>query len=83
MLKKLAKEAGCEELAEWIRRCENHLYWCATSTHSGCGRIIWAKFKSFPGHIIDKHECLDDPLYNRCTHGYRAPRKWLLSGKID
>ena len=27
MLSKLAKEPGCEELAEWIRPCENYLYW--------------------------------------------------------
>ena len=80
MLSKLAKEPGCEELAEWIRPCENHLYWSATSTHSGNGRIIWAKFKSFLSHVVDKHEGLDDPLFNKCAHGDIIPKKWLLSG---
>ncbi|XP_028403949.1 uncharacterized protein LOC114526538 [Dendronephthya gigantea] len=78
VLSKLAKEADCTELAEWVHPCLNHLYWSATSTHSGNGRIIWAKFKSFLSHIVDKHDDLDDPLYNKCLHGELEPRKWIL-----
>ncbi|XP_028408273.1 uncharacterized protein LOC114530875 [Dendronephthya gigantea] len=78
VLTKLAKEADCEELAEWIQPCINHLYWSATSTYSGNGRIILAKFKSFLGHIVDKHDGFDDPLYDKCVHGELTPRKWIL-----
>ena len=48
-----------------------------TSTPSGDGRIILAKFKSFLGHIVDKHDDLDDPLFNKCAHGEIEHREWL------
>ena len=48
----------------------------------GTGRIIWAKFKSFLSHIVNKHENLDDPLFNKCGHGNNiSHRKWFLPGK--
>ena len=40
------------------------------------------KFKSFLSHIIDKHDDLDDPLYNKCAHDELTPRKWLLPGLL-
>ncbi|XP_067054566.1 uncharacterized protein [Acropora muricata] len=47
----------------------------------GTGRIIWAKFKSFLSHIVNKHENLDDPLFNKCGHGSNiSHRKWFLPG---
>lgn len=79
ILTKISKLKGCESLNEWIKPCENHLYWCATSTVCGTGKIIWAKFKSFLRHIVNKHENLDDPLYNKCGHGSSInQRKWFL-----
>ena len=80
VLSKLVKEEDCTELAEWVQPCINHLYWSATSTHSGNGRIILAKFKSFLSHVVDKHTDLDDPLYNKCAHDELMPRKWILPG---
>lgn len=62
VLSKLAKEKGCEVLVNWIKPCENHLFWSASTTFSGDGRVIWAKFKTFMSHIINKHSSLDDPL---------------------
>ena len=82
MLSKLAKETGCEDLVEWTKQFENHLYWSATSTHSGNDRNIWAKFKSFLSHIVDKHTELDNPLFNKCAHGDLTPKNRLLSGMI-
>ena len=79
VLSKLAKETGCEDLVEWIKPFENHLYWSATSTHSGNDRNIWAKFKSFLSHIVDKHTELNDPLFNKCAHGDLTPKKWPLN----
>ncbi|XP_028413623.1 uncharacterized protein LOC114536461 [Dendronephthya gigantea] len=78
VLSKLAKEANCTELAEWVHPCLNHLYWSSTSTHSGNDRIIWAKFKSFLSDRVDKHDDLDDALYNKCLHSELEPRKWIL-----
>ncbi|XP_046863426.1 uncharacterized protein LOC124457186 [Xenia sp. Carnegie-2017] len=77
VLNKLAKEADCEELAEWVKPCINHFYWSATSTHSGNGMVILAKFKSFLSHVIDKHDGLDDPLYDKCAHGELTPRNFI------
>jgi len=80
VLSKLSKEKGCEILAEWIKPCVNHLYWSVTSTFSGNGKVIWAKFKSFLSHIINKHSSLHDLLFNKCGHGQIYPRKWLHAG---
>ena len=81
MLSKIAKENDCEEVQPWIRPCENHLSWSATSTSSGDGRVILAKFVSFLGHIVDKHENLDDPIFDRCAHGDIEHREWLNDSK--
>lgn len=82
VLTKLSKEKGCEMLSEWIKPCENHLYWSASSTFSGNGLVIWAKFKTFLSHIINKHTSLTDPLFNKCGHGDIHPRKWLHAGSV-
>ncbi|KAK3747395.1 hypothetical protein QZH41_012090, partial [Actinostola sp. cb2023] len=74
----LVQVRKCEALKEWIYPCLNHLHWSATTTLCGTGRIILAKFHSFLGHIVNKHENLDDPLFNRCSHGNSIKqRKWL------
>ncbi|XP_068757455.1 uncharacterized protein [Montipora capricornis] len=82
VLTKLSKEKGCEMLSEWIKPCENHLYWSALTTFSGNGLVIWAKFKTFLSHIINKHTSLTDPLFNKCGHGDICPRKWLHAGSV-
>ncbi|KAK3741189.1 hypothetical protein QZH41_012632 [Actinostola sp. cb2023] len=80
-LTKIACESKCEALKEWIYPCLNHLHWSATTTLCGTGRIILAKFHSFLGHIVNKHENLDDHLFNRCSHGNSIKqRKWLQPG---
>jgi len=81
MLSKISKEKGCEALSEWIKPCENHLCWSAASTHSGNGQVIYAKFKTFMSHIVNKHSSLPDALFNKCAHGAISPRKWLNAGK--
>lgn len=69
LLNKLTKEKGNEELQPWVKPCERHLYWSATSIQDGNGKVIWAKFKLFLSHIINRHTNLDDPLFNKCAHG--------------
>ena len=80
MLSKIAKIKGCEAVADWIKPCENHLYWSATSTFNGNGALIWSKFKSFLHHVLDMQINFQDPLFNRCEHNKLEPRKWLESG---
>ena len=82
VLSKISKEKACEELADWIKPCIKHLHWSATSTFSGNGRVIWAKFKSFLSHVVNRHTGLDDPLFNKCGHGELQPRKWLRIGMV-
>lgn len=77
VLLKISLEKGCEAIKEWIKPCERHLYWSATSTFNGNGAVIWAKFKSFLSHIINKHKDLPDLLFNRCAHKEIQPRRWL------
>ena len=82
VLSKIGKEKECEAVNEWIKPCENHLHWSATSTFSGNGLVIWAKFKSFLRHIVNQHSNHSDPLFNNCAHGSDIPaRKWLTIGK--
>ena len=82
VLTKLSKESGWESLSEWIRPCTNHLYWSATTTFSGNGLVIWAKFKSFFSHVINKHSGLHDRLFDKCAHESNIQdRKWLNEGE--
>ena len=67
VLTKIAKVDGCEAVAEWIKPCTSHLFWSASTTRDGNGDVIWAKF-SFQSHIIDEHENLENPLFNKCAH---------------
>jgi hypothetical protein len=77
----VSKEGGCEGVTEWIKPCGNHFYWSACSTHDGNGTVIWAKFKSFLSHIVNKHDSLDDPLFSKCAHGPDiSPREYLFEG---
>ena len=76
----ISKLKGCEVLEEWIKPCKRHLYWSATSTFNGNGHVIWAKFKSFLSHEVNKHSGFDDPLFDKCVHRDIQPRKWLKTG---
>ena len=55
VLLKISKERNGEVLRNWIKPCTNHLMWSTISTLSSNGSVIWAKFRSFLGHFIDKH----------------------------
>lgn len=81
VLTKISKESGGTALINWIRPCENHFLWSAMSTLSGNGNVIYAKFKFFLSHVINKHENLDEPLYARCNHGEIKHKIWLDKGE--
>ena len=82
VLTSIGKETNCEEIQPWIKPCQNHLHWSATSTSSGDGKVIWAKFKSFLEHVVNKHVDLEDPLFNKCAHDVEIEhRKWLDESK--
>lgn len=51
--------------------------WSATSISHGDGKVILAKFLSLLGHIVDKHENLENLLFNKCAHGEIETREWL------
>ncbi|KAK3755170.1 hypothetical protein QZH41_010695 [Actinostola sp. cb2023] len=83
VLTKLSKESGGEVLTPWIKPCGNHLYWSACSTYDGNGQVMWAKFRSYLDHIVNRHEDLQDPLFNKCNHGRDiAPRQWLQKDSV-
>ena len=82
VLSKIAKEKGNEDIQQWVKACEKHVYWSATTTSNGDGKVIWAKFKSFLSHIVNKHTGLEDPKFNKCAHGEIPDRKWLDPGTV-
>ena len=84
VMTKLSKEAGCEGVTDWIKPSGNHSYWSACFTHDGNGKFIWAKFRSFLSHIVNKHDSLDDPLFSKCDHGPDiSPREYLFEGMFQ
>ena len=82
ILKKIAKEKGCQELLPWVKPCVNHLYWSAMSTEDGDRQVIWAKFSSFLEHMANVHSNLPNPIFNACAHGDDIEERiWLNKGK--
>ena len=69
VLTKISKEKDCDNLGKWTKPCERHLMWSATTTPSGDGELIWAKFESFLSHIINKHTDIPNENFNKCAHG--------------
>ncbi|XP_046864281.1 uncharacterized protein LOC124458281 [Xenia sp. Carnegie-2017] len=62
--------------ARWTPTKYSAVYYCD-------GKVIWAKFKSFLSHIVDKHTNLDNPLFSSCFHGPDIkPREYLLEGSV-
>ena len=76
----ISRKKDCEIVAEWIQSCLNHLHWSVTSTHEGNYDVIAAKFSVFLGHIINKHNNLPNPLFNKCAHKDLGEKKWLEEG---
>ena len=76
-----AKEKGFEVSGKWVRAVRNHIYWAATSTTCGFGKLIVAKRSSFIRHVADKHENYPDHLFPNCIHGtlYKK-RDWTHMG---
>ena len=64
-------------------RAKTIFFWSATSTLSGNGNVIYAKLKSFLSLVINKHDNLDEPLYNKCNHGEIKHRTWLDKGEFN
>ncbi|KAK3721677.1 hypothetical protein QZH41_013825, partial [Actinostola sp. cb2023] len=82
-LTKLSQESGCDVVAKWTKACGNHFYWSTCSTHDGNGDVIWAKFCVFLSHIINKHDKLQNPIFNKCQHGPDfTARQWLLEDSV-
>ena len=77
---KLGKEKGCEKICDWMKGVRNHLYWCATSTKLGYDHIIAAKWKSFMGHVTNKHVGHGHG-FDECAHGDIGSRRWIKIGK--
>eukprot|EP00794_Sanderia_malayensis_P012394 gene12394-biopygen9879 len=80
-LAKSAKEKHCEILLEWVKAVRNHLYWAATTTKSGFGDLIAAKWTSFMRHVANVHENHPNELYKKCSHEENlADRNWIKIG---
>lgn len=79
-LLKAGKEKDCEVILKWVTSIRNHLYWCATSTKEGFGKLTQSKWKSLHNHIQDKHNH-DGNLFKSCVHEHlEKKRKWIKNG---
>ena len=79
-LLKASQERGCEAIKDWMRGVRNHLYWCVAFTLNGFEKMILAKWKSFLGHIRNKHTGHADKEFEDCAHEDIAPRRWIKIG---
>ena len=79
-LLKASQKKGCERIKEWMKGIRNHLYWCVTSTVNGSENLILAKWKSFMGHVSNKHKDHPDSLLKECAHDDISSRKWIKIG---
>ena len=82
-LLKAGKESGCELINKWQKSIKNHLQWCATSTSTGFGALIVAKWKSVARHICNKHTDHPDALFQKCSHGDISGRHWFKVGQLS
>ena len=84
-VQKLTKEKDCELIGEWEKSLVNHLYWCASSTPSGNGEEIRAKWLSLDNHIHNKHSG-HSKLFKKCQHGrltgHAKKKKWFKRRKL-
>jgi len=72
-----SKEAGCDIIKHWMKAIRRHMFWCATSTKTGFGDLIVAKWKPLLANIHQNHP---DSLYKSCNHGELEPRRWIKRG---
>ena len=82
-LVKIGKEKDCDIILEWVKAVRNHLYWAATTTKSGFGDLIAAKWSSFMRHVANKHNNHPNNLYQKCSHEetLEPDRNWIKIGK--
>ncbi len=76
----VAKEKWFQIIGEWIKWVRNHIYWAATTTKSGFGELIAAKYSTFMRHVADKHKDHFEDLFKNCTHGNLEKRDWIYIG---
>ena len=83
-LEALAKQKDCEIVGQWIKSIINHLYWCVSSTPSGDGDIIKAKWLSLNNHLHNIHRGHGIHFPN-CLHtqltGHAQKKKWFKRRK--
>ena len=75
----VAKQTGCELIAQWQKSIINHMYWCVASTPSGNGEMVKAKWLSLVNHIHNVHTGHGD-IFSKCVHGRiraRKEKKWF------
>lgn len=79
-----SKMKDCEAIGLWKKAIINHLYWAASSTPSGKGELMAAKFRSFVNHVVNKHEGHNEhEEFTRCVHSEDIqPRQWMKEGNI-
>ena len=79
-----AKVKRYEELALWIQRIFNHLWWCA-ATCNGDVTLLREKWKSIVHHVTNKHSWQDSEVFHQCAHPCLSRREarrkcWLEPG---
>ena len=80
-MEKVSKKKGFEQVDDWKRIINNHVYWCAASTEDAEEDLREAKWRSIVNHMQNVHRGHSE-LFPRCLHGRLGCRKkkWLKPG---
>ena len=79
-IKVVGKQKECELANDWRRSIVNHIYWSASSTEDGNGKVMAAKYKSVLNHMRNVHEGHGEK-HPKCLHGDNYPqREWMKEG---
>ncbi len=75
-----SKIKECDLIGAWRKSIISHLYWSATSTPSGNGDVMAAKFRSIANHVKNKHDGHGEhPDVQQCAHE-EIEREWFREG---
>ena len=65
----VAKQTGCELIAQWQKSIINHTHWCVASTPSGNGEMVKAKWLSLENNIHNVYTGHED-IFPKCVQGW-------------
>ena len=85
-MSKLSLQKDCQLLKEWMKAIINHLYWVASSTPNGDGKLMLEKWRGMVNHLHNVHDHQENTMFKKCQHppAYDCTnKKWLTPGRVS